>query len=166
MIFFYILRNIIIAYLIKYHDNISEANSPNLTNTASCFTHPTHFAGFSKHLVPFQQVVSHQLADFVLPLPTSLDHLHFCFCWRLPLKILFICRSVTAETFNFIFRFQTTTILLSHSQNFRIINSLKRCCNLWILLYVCFYFTVSAGLKTKTLLALFRSVTITGELLC
>ena len=54
-------------------------------------THPTHITALSQHLVSFQQVVSHQLADFVLSLPASLDHLHLCLCRRLPLKVLVIC---------------------------------------------------------------------------
>lgn len=52
------------------------------------FAHPTHITALSQHLVSFEQVVSHQLADFVLSLSASLDHLHLCLCWRLPLKVL------------------------------------------------------------------------------
>lgn len=59
-------------------------------NTNMHFTHPTHITALSQHLVSFEQVVSHQLADFVLSLPASLDHLHLCLRWRLPLEVLVI----------------------------------------------------------------------------
>lgn len=53
-------------------------------------THPAHIAALSQHLVSFEQVVSHQLADFILSLPPSLDHLHLCLRGGLPLKVLLI----------------------------------------------------------------------------
>lgn len=114
--------------------------NPDKRSMVSCFTHPTHFAALSQHLVPFQQVVSHQLADFVLSLPASLDHLHFCFCWRLPLKVFFICRSVTAARYNLIVRFRSLLYSpLTAFQRFGVIKAPKPCCSLCThVIYLCF----------------------------
>lgn len=99
--------NTVVLLLSILKKNSLETQDTNLAKHASSFlahqetatlkavmqmpsAHPTQVAALPQHLVSFEQVVSHQLADFVLSFPASLDHLHLCFCRRLPLKVFFI----------------------------------------------------------------------------
>lgn len=59
---------------------------------ATTTAHPAQITAFAQHLVSLQQVISHQLADLVLSLPASLDHLHLRLGWRLPFEVFVICR--------------------------------------------------------------------------
>lgn len=51
------------------------------------YSHPTQLTAIPQHLISLQQIVSHQLADLILPLPSSLNHLHLRLGGRFPFKV-------------------------------------------------------------------------------